>query len=164
VKSTIDVTHWDVRRFMLYLSEGGVSLICARKHLLSLPRFYDFLNLGGLVDYVAPGLVTIRQTARQSPPHVSEDEVLRLIGAAETLRDKALIEFFYATGSRVSEVRGLRVQDVDLRARNARVTGKYGKTRIVLLTRSAADALQNYIKDRKIGYVFQQNYPLRTGV
>jgi integrase len=56
------------------------------------------------------------------------------------------------------------VQDVDLRARNARVTGKYGKTQIVLLTRSAADALQNYIKDRKIGYVFQQNYPLRTGV
>ena len=164
VKLIVDVNHLDVRRFMLYLSEGGVSLICARKHLLSLRRFYDFLNLGGLVDYVAPRLVTIRQMTRQIPPHLSEEEVLRLIGPAETLREKALIEFFYATGSRLSEVRGLREQDVDRRARHARVTGKYGKTGIVLLTRSTADAPQNYIQDRKIGYVFQQDYPLQTGV
>src|SRR6202041_1199663 len=100
VKLIVDVTHWDVRRFMLYLSEGGGSLICARKHLLSLRRFYDFLNLGGLVDHVAP-----------------------LPG-----------------------------------------TEKYGKTGIMFLARSAADAPQNYIQDRRIGYVFQQDYPLQTGV
>jgi len=61
-------------------------------------------------------------------------------------------------------VRGPREQNVDLRARNARVTEKYGKTGIMFLTRSAADAPQNYIQDRRIGYVFQQDYPLQTGV
>ena len=61
-KSITELTHLDVRRFMLRLSEHGVSLICARNHLVSFRRFYDFLNLGGLVNYVAPRLVAIRQT------------------------------------------------------------------------------------------------------
>jgi integrase len=51
----------------------------------------------------------------------------------------------------------VKLQDVDLDARNARITGKYGKTRVVLLTQGAADASRNYIADRKI-YVFQQDF------
>src|ERR1700733_10614319 len=145
VKLIVDVTHWDVRRFMLYLSEGGGSLICARKHLVSLRRFYDFLNLGGLVTYVAPRLVSIRQTPPKIPPQFSVEEIRRLISSAETLRDKAIVQFFYASGCRMTELRVLKVQDIDLDARNARVTGKYGKTRVVLLTHAAAEALRNYI-------------------
>jgi site-specific recombinase XerD len=163
-KSITDVTHLDVRRFLLRLSEDGVSLICARKHLVSLRRFYDFLNLGGLVTYVAPRLVAIRQTARKIPPHFSEEEMRRLISAAKTLREKALVECLYATGCRVTEMRCMKVQDLDLNARNARVTGKYGKTRVVLLTNSAAEALRLYIADRTVGYVFQQDYPVQTGI
>lgn len=162
-KSIVDVTHLDIRKFMLSLSESGVSLISARRHLLALRRFYDFLNLGGLVNYCAPRLVTVRQTPVKTPPHLSEDEVRRLIAAAETPREKALVEFLYGSGCRLSEVRCLRVQDVDLCARTARVTGKYGKMRLVLLTHSAAEALRNYIGDRQSGYVFQQDYPLQRG-
>jgi len=162
-KSITDVTHLDVRRFLLHLSENGVSLICARKHLVSLRRFYDFLNLGGLVTYVAPRLVSIRQTPPKIPPHFSVEEVRRLLSATETLREKAIVQFFYASGCRMTELRVLKVQDVDLNARNARVTGKYGKTRVVLLTHAAAEALRNYIGVRKIGYVFQQDYPCQTG-
>jgi len=161
--SIVDVTHLDIRRFLLSLSEKGVSLITARKHLMCLRRFYDFLNLGGVVSYVPPRFVTMRRTARKPPPHLSEAEVQRLIGATETLREKALVEFFYGTGCRMSEVRRLKVQDIDLNARNARVTGKFDKTRVVLLTERAAAALKDYIKDRKIGYVFQQDYPVQTG-
>jgi site-specific recombinase XerD len=162
-KSIVAVTHLDIRRFLLHLSENGVSLISARKHLLSLRKFYDFLNLGGLVSYVPPRLVSVRETPRKIPLHLSEVEIRRLISATETSRETALVEFFYATGCRMSEVRNLRVQDVDVKARNSRVTGKYGKTRIVLLTVSAANALERYIGGRKIGYVFQQDYPRQTG-
>jgi hypothetical protein len=63
----------------------------------------------------------------------------------------------------MTELRMLKVQDVDVNARNGRVTGKYGKTRVVLLTQRAADALRTYIAGRTIGYVFQQDYPLQTG-
>jgi integrase/recombinase XerD len=162
-KSITDVIHLDIRRFLLRLSEEGVSLICARKHLVSLRRFYDFLNLGGLVNYVAPRLVAIRQTAHKIPPHLSEEEIRGLISVAQTLRERALVECFYSTGCRITELRCMKIQDVDLNARNARITGKYGKTRVVLLTDSAAKALRSYIADRKIGYVFQQDYRVQTG-
>jgi integrase/recombinase XerD len=163
-KSAVQVSHLDVRRFLLYLSEHGVSLIGARKHLLSLRRFYDFLNLGGLVSYVAPRLVTVRVTPTKVPPHLSEEEVRRFIAATQSLRERALVEFFYGTGCRVSEARCLRVPDLDLEARTARVTGKFGKTRIVLVTKSAADALRNYIGNRESGFVFQQDYKRQAGV
>jgi site-specific recombinase XerD len=158
-KSFASVTHLEVRKFMLFLAESGVSITSARRHLGALRRFYDFLNLGGLVSYVAPRLVSIRVTARKIPMHLSEGEMLRLIAAARTPRERALIEFFYGTGCRLSEVTGLRVQDIDLEARTARVTGKYGKTRVVLFTHSAERALRAYIGERKVGYVFQQDYP-----
>jgi len=153
----------EIRKFMLHLAESGVSIISARKHLLSLRRFYDFLNLGGLVNYAAPRLVTIRQTPYKIPLHLSEAEVFRLIAATRTLREKALVETFYGTGCRLSEIRCLRVQDLDLKERTARVTGKFGKTRVVLLTRSAAMALRKYIGKRQVGYVFQQDYPDQKG-
>jgi integrase/recombinase XerD len=162
-KSLTDVSHLDVRRFMLHLSENRVSLDSARRHLHGLRRFYDFLNLGGLVNYVAPRLVKLRRTPRKSVPHLSEEEVRRLIRAAETPRDKALVEFFYATGCRLGEVCQLQMKDVNLNERTARVTGKYGKSRIVLLTESAADALRMYVRGRDSGYAFQTEYPLQTG-
>jgi integrase/recombinase XerC len=104
-KSAVDVTHLDVRRFMLDLSENDVSMISARRHLQCLRRFYDFLNLGGLVNYVAPRLVKLRRIPAKTPPYLSEQEVCRMIAAAATPREKALIEFFYATGCRLSEVK-----------------------------------------------------------
>jgi site-specific recombinase XerD len=162
-KSVVGVTQNDVRNFIAYLSDNGASLNSARRHLLALRQFYDFLNLGGVVNYVAPRLVTVRQTPRKIPPHLSEDEVLRLIEVAKTSREKALVEFFYGTGCRMKEVRHLQVQDIDLSARTARVIGKFDKMRIVLLTESAAAALRNYIADRKTGYVFQQDYPPQAG-
>lgn len=162
-KAVVDVTHLDVRRFMLFLAKDGVSITSARRHLRALRKFYDFLNLGGLVNYVAPRLVTVRATPSKTPPHLSEGEVLRVIAVAQTLREKALVHFIYATGCRLGEVRCVRVQDVDLDGRTARVTGKFGKTRVVLLTSSASDALRAYIGERKVGNVFQQDYRRQRG-
>jgi site-specific recombinase XerD len=162
-KSVAGVTHLDIRNFIARLSEDGASIVSARRHVAALRRFYDFLNLGGVVSYVAPRLVTVRMTPKKTPPHLSEEEALRLIAAAQTPREKALVEFLYGTGCRLGEVRSLRVEDVDVRNRTARVTGKFGKSRVVLLTQSAATALRNYICGRKTGYVFQQDYPVPTG-
>jgi site-specific recombinase XerD len=162
-KPIVSVTQTDIRKFMLRLSENGVSLISARRHLTALRRFYDFLNLGGLVNYAVPRFVSVRQTPAKIPMHLSEEEVIRLMAAAETPREKAFLEFVYGTGSRLGEILCLRVADLDLEARTARVTGKYGKTRVVLLTERAADALRDYIGDRKIGYVFQQEYARPRG-
>jgi site-specific recombinase XerD len=162
-RSVVSVTHWDIREFIAHVSEGGASLDATYRHLSVIRLFYDFLNLGGLVSYVAARLVKLRRPRKNAGPFLSESQVERLLAATQTQRERAVVEFFYGTGCRLSEVTHLKVEDIDLTARTARVLGKFGKVRVVLLTKGAVEALQAYIGVRKVGFVFQQDMPMQKG-
>jgi len=162
-RSLATVGHVDIRRYIARVSEDGATLGVVYRDLSVLRLFYDFLNLGGLVHYVAPRFVRLRRPWWNSLAPLNEAQVQRLIAATRTLRDRALVEFFYATGCRLSEAIHLKVEDLDLNARNARVIGKRGKVRIVLLTKSAEDALRGYLGNRRGGFVFRQERPLPKG-
>jgi site-specific recombinase XerD len=162
-KSLLVVSHLDIRKFVARVSEDGSSLGSVYRNLGVLRLFYDFLHLGGLVSYVAPRFVRLRRPWWNSLAPLSESQVQRLIAATKTLRERALIEWFYATGSRLTETTCLRVEDLDLDARTARVLGKLGKARTVILTKGAAESLQRYIGDRRGGYVFRDDFPDQKG-
>jgi integrase/recombinase XerD len=162
-KSISSVTHLDVRKFATQVSEDGASLNTTYRHLGVLRVFYDFLNLGGVVSYVAPRFVKIRKPVHNPPPALSERNVQRLISATRTLRERALVEFLYGTGCRLSETRKLQVHDIDFVARTARVLGKFGKVREVLLTKSAAEAIRVYVGDRQKGFVFDRDIAVQKG-
>jgi len=88
------------------------------------------------------------------PAHLSEDEMTALIAAAAGQtplgrRDRAILELFYASGLRLSEVAGLDLEDVNLGARMARVLGKGGKQRLVPFNTSTAKAIRAYLNDRE---------------
>jgi integrase len=121
----------------------------------------DFLHLGGMVSYVSPRLVKMRDAPRKIPRTLSEFEVRQFLAAAYTLREIALVEFLYGTGCRVSEVSSLRLENIDFEARTARVSGKDRHGRVVLITERAASALQAYIGKRREGYVFQSDMPVQ---
>lgn len=161
-KLLTDANHMDVRKFIAQLTEGGVTLAYANDHLTSLRTFYDFLNLGGMVGYVPPRLVRIRNARRKPPDVLSEADVVRLIRACESKRNRAYVEFCYGTGCRPGEMRNLKIEDVDFAARIARVRGKSG-IRVVPFGRRAGRALRDYIKQRQTGYVFQTDYPIQKG-
>jgi site-specific recombinase XerD len=160
-KSIASVTHLDVRSYIAYLSKQGTSWSTSFDNLQVLRRFYDFLHLGGMVDYVAPRLVKMRDAPRKIPRTLSEFEVRKFLAAAYTLREKAIAEFLYGTGCRVSEAISLRVENVDFEARTARVSGKNPHGRIILFTERAACALRAYIGSRKDGYLFQSDSPVQ---
>jgi site-specific recombinase XerD len=162
-KSITTVTHWEIRQFMTQVTEEGASWGRTYRHLGTLRVFYDFLNLGGVVSYVAPRLVKLRPPKRELPPVLSEEQVQRLIAATQTLRERALVEIFYGSGCRLREVTHLRVNEVDLAAKTARVSGKFGKVRIVLLTESAINALKAYLGDRQSGFVFREDRRIQKG-
>lgn len=82
-----------------------------------------------------------------APEGVSPQGVLPEDGLAAA-RDAALMEFLYATGCRVAEAAALRLRDVVIESRTARVTGKGGKQRMVYLNDSAARSLQAYLRRR----------------
>src|SRR6202011_2956580 len=65
-------------------------------------------------------------------------------------RDRAILELFYASGLRLSELAGLDLEDVNLRARMVRVMGKGGKERLVPFNTSTASAIRMSLKDREL--------------
>ena len=84
------------------------------------------------------------------PKALSEEEVELLLNAVTgvdslAVRDRALLEFLYATGARVSEACGLSMSDVDMESNVARVFGKGSKERIVPFGRHAKDALETWL-------------------
>lgn len=162
-RSMASVNHLEIRQFMTRVTEDGATWLTTYNHLGTLRQFYDFLNLGGVVSYVAPRLVKIRPPTKRLLPILSEKEVQRLIAATKTLRERALVEVFYGTGCRLREVSHLRMNDVDLAARTARVTGKFQKTRVVLLTEGSISALRAYVGDRRSGFVFREDRPIPRG-
>jgi site-specific recombinase XerD len=95
---------------------------------------------------------------RRLPDIVSVNDAVRLVEApgqaiaigfksrAAALRDKAILEFLYGAGIRVSEASGLNVRDVSLPNLSARVWGKGSKARVVLLGRPAVDAVSTYLR------------------
>lgn len=163
-KSAATVTHTDIRRYIARVSEDGATLDSVHRDLGVLRQFYDFLNLGGVVNYVAPRFVRLRRPWRSNPRPLTEAQVRRFIAATRSLRDRALVEFFYSTGCRLSEAIHLRIEDVDLKSRTARVIGKLNKIRPVFLTKKAANALRTYIGDRQKGLVFLSDVPIQKGV
>jgi len=162
-KSVATVGHVDVQRYLSKISIDGASLESVYRALGVLRLFYDFLNLGGVVNYVAPRFVKLRRPWSEGPRPLTEPQVQKLISATQTPRERALIEFFYATGCRLSEVLHLKIEDLDLDARSARVRGKLGKVRTVMFTKTSADALRGYIDGRRKGYVFVQDRPIQRG-
>jgi site-specific recombinase XerD len=162
-KSIASATHADIRRFIAKMSQDGASLSMVYRALGVLRAFYDFLNLGGVVSYVAPRFIRLRRPWWNSPAPLTEPQVQKLIAATLTSRERCLVEFLYATGCRLSEARHLRVENIDLVARTARVVGKLGKARIVLLTPEATQALREYIGERNKGFAFREERFSPTG-
>ncbi|HXR17278.1 MAG TPA: tyrosine-type recombinase/integrase [Terriglobales bacterium] len=153
------VSHYEIREFLTHISGYGATLETTYRYLGVLRRFYDFLNLGGVVSYVPPRLVRMKHVKRGDLPILSESEIERLLAATRTVRERAIIKFIYGTGCRLRESTHLRVEEINFENRTAHVHGKFGKTRIVFLPKSTVDALRAYLAGRTSGYVFQEDRP-----
>jgi integrase/recombinase XerC len=143
-----------VRHFVGELHGEGLSRATAARKLSAVRTFLRYLRRESLIDDDPGALVPTPKREVRMPAHLSEDEMTALIGAAsdETplgRRDRAILELFYASGLRLSELAGLDIDDVNLGAKMARVLGKGGKQRIVPFNSSTASAIRSYLKGRE---------------
>lgn len=124
----------------------------ARK-VAALRGLHRFLVAEGVAGDDPTVLIETPKLPRTLPKALTVDEVGALLEAPDASlvlgrRDKALLEFMYATGARVSETTGIDMEDLDLEERTALVTGKGTKQRIVPLGTFAVDAIAKYLPDR----------------
>jgi integrase/recombinase XerD len=129
---------------------GGAAASSVARQLAAVRMLHKFmLDEGHRVDNPTSDVEGVKVPAGIPHP-LTEDEVDRLIGAvtgvdAIAMRDRALLEFLYATGARISEACGLSLADIDRDQRLARLFGKGAKERIVPVGRAAMGALDQWL-------------------
>lgn len=143
-----------LRAFVAMGMERGWSKRTVGRKLSAVRSFYRFLHREGRVSVNPAGAVRAPRDARRLPGHLSQGQVRRLFDRLEEVagtapafqvaRDRALMELLYSTGMRVSEVRGLDLEDVDEVAEQLRVRGKGKKERLLPVGRHAWNALRRY--------------------
>jgi integrase/recombinase XerC len=143
-----------VRGFLARLHTTARSRSTAARKLAAVRTFLKYLLREELISADPAGLVATPKREVRMPAHLSEDDMTALVDAPETSvplgrRDHAILELFYASGLRLSELAGLDLDDINLSARMVRVLGKGGKQRLVPFNTSTAKALREYLKDRE---------------
>jgi integrase/recombinase XerC len=155
-KNFAAVKSLEVRAWLATIYERGFQKATMASAIHTLRKFYQFLRLGDQVLIEAPRQVLVPKISKRLPLALSLEEIVRVIRAASTCRDTAILELFYATGLRVSELSNLRIEEVHFNAGSLMVrNGKWGKDRLALFGRPAAAALGAYLGDRGSGFVFQ---------
>lgn len=153
------ITHARVRQFLTAISDGGRNTESVRIHMTALRQFYGFLKIGLLIVLAPTDFMALpKKLPRRLPRCLAESEVAKLIDAAESPRDRAVLEIFYATGCRLAEVAGMRVEHIDFPAREIRVLGKGNKERVALFHSYAAHALKDFLAGRKAGPLFRNRH------
>lgn len=153
-ESALEADRLTIRRFMGYLNDRGKSKSSIGCALSALRKFYGYLVWDGLLDRSPLMGIRFKPPPSHIPDPLSEAEVERLIEAAEKPRDRALAELLYATGCRVSELTGMRVEDVNFDEQTIRVGGKGLKEGFVFFGSKAEEALRRHLDGRTGGHLF----------
>jgi integrase/recombinase XerC len=142
-----------IRSFLGAIHAHGQSRATSARKLAAVRTFLRYLRREGLLDADPAALIATPKREVRMPAHLSEQEMIALLAAPATgdplgRRDRAILELFYASGLRLSELAGLDLEDVNVSAKMVRVLGKGGKQRLVPFNSSTASAVRAYLKDR----------------
>ena len=140
--------------FLHTLFQQNISARTVARSLSTLRRFYRYLLRENEIAIDPTAEIVSPKLGRPLPASLTEDEVEHLLTAPDVdtplgLRDRAMLETFYATGLRVSELVNLRVAEVDIITGVVRVMGKGGKERMVPLGDAAIEYLGRYLRQAR---------------
>lgn len=140
----------DLRRYLAELQAARLSPRTVAAHLSSIRSLYRWLVEQGVLDSSAAETVQTPKIARTLPKTITSAQMEKLLAIPDRTkavgqRDAAMLELFYASGARISELAGLNVESVDTSQRIVRLFGKGSKERIVPLYPRALDAFNLYV-------------------
>lgn len=141
-KSILKATQKDLRDFVAYLRKQELTPRTIARKISTLKQFYKFLLRENRIQNDPADLLSIVQKTKRLPKHLTIEEAFRLIASAEgntdsEVRDRALLEVWYGTGARVSEIAELTLGQIDFEEKVVKIRGKGGKERIVPLSEEA---------------------------
>lgn len=158
VDEILDFTRIDadvVRRWVMSLMSEGLSASSVNRMLSSLRSFYRYLLSKEIISIDPMLKVKGPKKKKPLPVFVKEADMDKVLDTGnfesgfEGMRDRLIVELFYETGMRLSELTGLKDADVDFSARQVKVTGKRNKQRIIPFGQELEGDLRAYLSERK---------------
>lgn len=165
------VDHQVVRSWMVSMMEDGHTSRTVNRKITTLKSFFRFLIKEGIVVENPMSKVVAPKASHRLPAFVEQDSMDTLFNKIEfgegyrAERDRMIMELFYSTGMRLSELIGLMETDVDLVKNILKVTGKRNKQRLIPFSNNLAGMMSNYISmkrktftgDQQEAYLFLTN-------
>ncbi|MCF8721076.1 tyrosine recombinase XerC [Nitrospina gracilis] len=153
----IDIHQIDrlaVRSYLAYLYDQSCTGATMNRKLSALRTFFQFLCRENYIKTNVVKTIPAPRKKNALPTYLTVDEMFRLLELPAKegflgIRDRAMLELFYSTGMRISELTGLTLDSIRLDERRVNVLGKGKKERILPLGRKAVDAVHAYLKERQ---------------
>jgi len=141
-----------VRRYVDGLYKAGLASRSIARHITTLRNFYAHLIEKGTVDADPTAHLASPRQWQSLPKYLNKKQIDDLLATCDSskpqgLRDRAMLEFLYATGLRVSELCAVRVSGLELNMGVVRVVGKGNKHRLVPVGKPALQAVEHYLGD-----------------
>ena len=158
-----------VQAYLARLTDAGYRPSSIARKLVAIRMWLRWLFHTGRIPHDVTTLLEMPKLGRRLPRPLSLDRTTELVtsppaGAPLALRDRAILELFYSSGLRVSELCGLCLRDVNLRERSVRAMGKGRRERVVPLGRPARDAIEAYLEHEHAALVQKHRRRARIDV
>jgi len=160
-----DANEKNIRAWIVDMMGKDFSVLTINRKISTLKTFYKFLIREGYVTINPMDKVTAPKPSRKIPAFIDEQQINHLLDDFSFgddfsgLRNKTIIEMFYNTGMRLTELVNLKDSDFNLIEETLKVTGKRNKERIIPIHVSFTNSIKQYLKEKEIQFPsLQHNY------
>ena len=155
-----NITRQNINSYIYYLKENKYTATSIARKIASIKGFFRWACANGYFKSNPTEFLEQQKLPKKLPKVLSIEEINTILAEDLTTVQRVIMELLYGCGLRVSELAGLNVNDVDIRAKYLRCFGKGSKERLVPLNKNAIKALKGFYPERE--YIVNK-YNLDTG-
>lgn len=163
------ITRLTIRLWLGELSEQGMAKSTIARKVAAIRSFFKYCFKRGHIEKNPAHLLIVPKKEHSLPKTATIEDIERMMDAVDIttvkgLQDRTILELFYGTGIRLSELTGLNLTDVDFRKNQLIITGKGNKQRIVPLGKTVLEKLKEFRKQRTELYGKKTDNDARTAL
>lgn len=157
VENKLEVNRDNIRDYVSFIFYRTKKRATVQRKIYAMKSFYGYMVTQGKLEKNPFDVISTPKSEKKLPEILTESEMLSFLERLPEenfieLRDKAIFEFLYATGLRISELSNLKATDIDFNEGLVRVMGKGKKERIVPFNEHSGQLLQRYMEQARLNF------------
>ena len=158
-----EVNHLMIRSWTVELIEKKVSARSVNRKLSTLKSYFRYLIREGIIDHNPMGKITSPKSSKRLPLFIEKEKMDTMLDFGDfgenfsSHRDRMILELFYISGMRLSELINIKEADIDFHHSTIKVLGKRNKERLIPFSDKFGELLKRYLREKALFYIQTQN-------